>query len=86
MPAVLSRFLRDHPDVNIDLREVLSGQIVKGVAESATDIGIVAGNVHADHLQMLAYRDDRLVLVTSNDHPLARQASVDFAQVLSATS
>jgi hypothetical protein len=43
-------------DVNIDLREVLSGEIVKGVADSATDIGIVAGNVHAEHLEMLPYR------------------------------
>jgi DNA-binding transcriptional LysR family regulator len=84
MPAVLSRFLRDHPDVNIDLREVLSGEIVKGVADSATDIGIVAGNVHAEHLEILPYRDDRLVLVTACDHPFARQASVDFSQVLNA--
>ena len=29
MPAVLSHFLRDHPDVNIDLREVLSGDQAK---------------------------------------------------------
>ena len=81
---MLSHFLRDHPDVNIDLREVLSGEIVKGVADSATDIGIVAGNVHSEHLEMLPYRDDRLVLVTSCDHPLAKQPSVDFAQVLDA--
>jgi DNA-binding transcriptional LysR family regulator len=82
LPAVLSGFLRDHPDINIDLREVLSGEIVRGVAESATDIGIVAGNVHADHLEMLPYRDDRLVLVTSQDHRLAAGKSVDFAQTL----
>ena len=82
LPTVLSHFLRDHPDVNIDLREVLSGEIVKGVADSATDIGIVAGNVHAEHLEMLPYRDDRLILVTSKDHALARERSVDFAQTL----
>jgi DNA-binding transcriptional LysR family regulator len=82
LPTVLSHFLRDHPDVNIDLREVLSGEIVKGVAESATDIGIVAGNVHAEHLEMLPYRDDRLILVTSKDHALSREPSVDFAQTL----
>lgn len=82
LPMVLSGFLRDHPDINIDLREVLSGEIVKGVAESATDIGIVAGNVHSDHLQMLPYRDDRLVLVTSATHRLADHAQVAFADTL----
>jgi DNA-binding transcriptional LysR family regulator len=82
LPAALSTFLRDYPDVNIDLREVLSGDIVKGVGDGATDIGIVAGNVHAGQLQMLPYRDDRLVLVTAMDHPLARESSVAFAQTL----
>lgn len=82
LPAALSTFLRDYPDVNIDLREVLSGEIVKGVADGATDIGIVAGNVHAGQLELLPYLDDRLVLVTARHHPLARQQSVDFAQTL----
>ena len=82
LPAVLSGFLRDHPDVNIGLREVLSVEIVKGVADGATDIGIVAGNVHGEHLEMLPYRDDRLVLVTSSDHALAHERSVHFAQTL----
>ncbi|WP_144107581.1 LysR family transcriptional regulator [Paraburkholderia sp. BCC1886] len=82
LPEVLSGFLRDHPDINIDLREVLSGEILKGVAESATDIGIVAGNVHSDHLEMLPYRDDRLLLVTSASHPLAGHERVDFASTL----
>jgi DNA-binding transcriptional LysR family regulator len=31
---------------------------------------------------MLPYRDDRLVLVTSLDHPLAAEESVDFARTL----
>ncbi|AOB33278.1 LysR family transcriptional regulator [Bordetella sp. H567] len=82
LPAALSTFLRDYPDVNIDLREVLSGEIVKGVADGATDIGIVAGNVHAGQLELLPYLDDRLVLVTAQHHRLARQQSVDFAQTL----
>ncbi len=72
LPAALSTFLRDYPDVNIDLREVLSGEIVKGVADGATDIGIVAGNVHAGQLEMPALPDDRLVLVTALRHPAWR--------------
>ena len=86
LPSVLSGFLRDNHDVNIDLREVLSGEIVKGVAERATDIGIVAGNVNTDHLEVLPYRDDRLVLVTSLTHPLAALSvsgqTVDFVETL----
>lgn len=82
LPATLSQFLREHQDVNIELREVPSGEIVKGVAEAATDIGIVAGNVDGGRLEMLSYRDDRLVLVTAPEHLLARRESVDFAETL----
>uniref|UniRef100_UPI0039EF4706 LysR family transcriptional regulator n=1 Tax=Bordetella sputigena TaxID=1416810 RepID=UPI0039EF4706 len=82
LPGALSTFLRDYPDVNVDLKEVLSVEIVKGVADGATDIGIVAGNVHGGPLEMLPYRDDRLVLVTAMQHPLAREDSVDFARTL----
>ncbi len=82
LPATLSQFLREHQDVNIELREVPSGEIVKGVAEAATDIGIVAGNVDGGHLEMLSYRDDRLVLVTAPDHKLSTREAVDFAETL----
>lgn len=82
LPETLSRFLRDHQDVNIELREVLSGDIVKGVADAATDIGIVAGSVETGHLEMLSYRDDRLVLVTGLEHGLSQRTSVDFVETL----
>jgi DNA-binding transcriptional LysR family regulator len=82
LPAVLSTFLRDFPDVNVDLREVLSGEIVKAVADGVTDIGIVAGNVQAEGLEILPLREERLVLVTARDHRLARLPSVDFSQTL----
>ncbi len=45
LPAVLSRFLSTHRNVNVDLRERLSPNIVRAVTDGAADIGIVAGNV-----------------------------------------
>jgi len=82
LPDALSRFLREHQDVNIELREVLSSEIIKGLVEGATDIGIVASNVDIGHLETLPYHDDQLVLVTAPDHPLAKRESADFAETL----
>lgn len=82
IPTVLCRYLASHPDVNIDLRERLSHDIVRAVSDGTTDIGIVAGNVRTEGLEVLPYRADRLVLAVSGDHFLADHDAVDFTQVL----
>ena len=63
LPEVLKRYLATHPDVNIDLQEKLSNEIVRAVMDGKTDIGIVAGSVRTENLQTLPYRSDSLVLV-----------------------
>lgn len=82
LPEVLPTFLAQHPDISIDLRERLSHDIVRAVAEGQTDIGIVAGNVRTEGLEVLPYRHDRLVLATATGHPLAQRASVHFEETL----
>ena len=82
LPPVLRQFLRLHPDVNIDLRERLSHDIVRAVTEGQTDIGIVAGLVRTENLQTLPYRRDRLVLVVPRGHALEGRTLIDFADTL----
>ena len=83
MPAVLSRYLASHPDVTVELRERLSYLVIKAVSDGSADIGIVAGRPAASELEYLPYREDRLVLVTPNEHPLASHKEVAFANTLS---
>jgi DNA-binding transcriptional LysR family regulator len=82
LPAVLGSFLATHPDVNIDLREHLSHDVVKAVTEGVADIGVAVGSVQTEGLKVIPYRRDRLVLVTSASHPLARHRTIDFADAL----
>ena len=82
LPAVLPKFLASHPDVNIDLKERLSNDIVRAVSEGKVDIGIVAGNVRTEGLEILPYVEDRLVLVTSNSHALAERNEIEFVEAL----
>ncbi len=82
LPPVLRRYLLDHPDVNVDLQERLSHDIVRAVSEGQTDIGIVAGLVRTENLQVLHYRRDRLVLVVPHGHALAGATAVSFADTL----
>ena len=82
LPPVLRHFLSRNPDVNIDLRERLSHDIVRAVTERQTDIGIVAGLVRTENLITLPYHRDRLVLVVPAGHTLAGQTEIDFGDTL----
>jgi len=82
LPPVLRTYLLSHPDVNIDLKERLSHDIVRAVTEGQTDIGIVAGHVRTENLEVLPYRKDRLALVVPSAHALAGAECIDFEETL----
>ena len=82
LPAVLSRFLSSHRNVNVDLRERLSPNIVRAVTDGVADVGIVAGNVRTEGLEVLPYREDRLILVCARGHALAELAEVSYEETL----
>ena len=82
LPEPLSQFLTSHPQVNIDLEERLSDEIVAAVADGKADIGIVAGTEDITGLEVFPFRTDRFVLVTSPDHRLASSTRLAFADAL----
>jgi DNA-binding transcriptional LysR family regulator len=82
LPSVLGEYLSTHPDVNVDLRERLTHDILRAVREGATDIGIAAGNVSTGGLEVLDYRSDRLVLVAALVHPVSRRRVIAFDSTL----
>jgi DNA-binding transcriptional LysR family regulator len=82
LPDALRRYLATHPDINVDLQEHLSPDIVRAVLNGTTDVGIVAGSVHTLGLEVFPYLRDRLVLATAVGHPLASLDAVDFEHTL----
>src|ERR1043165_9523201 len=82
LPEALSTFLTVHPNVNVDLEERQSDEIVGLIAEGVGDIGIVAGTSDAGGLETYPYRSDRFMLVVAKDHPLTRRSRVSFAETL----
>lgn len=82
LPEPLSNFLSSHPQVNIDLEERLSDEIVAAIADGKADIGIVAGTEDVTGLEVFPFRVDRFVLVTSPNHPLAANKKIAFVETL----
>ncbi|KQV20153.1 LysR family transcriptional regulator [Pseudomonas sp. Root329] len=82
LPELLADFLRDHPNLDIDLQELPSARITHALRQGAADLGIVSDAVDTDDLQTRPFRDDPLVLILPPDHPLAEQPSLTFADTL----
>jgi DNA-binding transcriptional LysR family regulator len=83
MPDVLARFLVNRPGVTIDLQERLTHDIIRGVIDGSTDLGVVAGPVKANKkLDIIPFSVDRLVVVTPKDHELATRKSISFRKTL----
>ena len=82
LPEPLSAFLASHPQINIDLEERLSDEIVAAVADGTADVGIVAGTVEVAGLEVLPFRVDRFLLVGATNHPLSAVEQIAFAKVL----
>jgi DNA-binding transcriptional LysR family regulator len=73
LPAALASFLARHPDVSIDLHERLSHEIVMAINEAHADIGLIAGNVDTEGLEVHDFVGDELVVVVPQGHRLAAQ-------------
>lgn len=83
LPEILAGFLAQRPGVTVDLQERLSRDIVRGVLDGSTDMGIIAGPVQAEGLQILHFSTDRLLLAVPLGHPLAKEKRVTLRQTLS---
>lgn len=82
MPQVLGSFLASHPQVNVALEERLNHDIVRGVQEGTADVGVAAGAVQGQGLEIINFSTDRLVLATAPGHPLAKAKSTSFSDTL----
>ncbi|MGE8067011.1 LysR substrate-binding domain-containing protein [Pseudomonas sp. NPDC089569] len=82
LPELLADFLRDHPNLDIDLQELPSTRITHALRQGAADLGIISDAVDTQALDTLPFRDDPLVLIMPADHPLADGAPPSFSDTL----
>ncbi len=82
LPPLLARFLVEHPDIDVDLRELGSQDALLSMRQEQADLGIVADYVATEGLDTRFFCDDRLVaVVPANTAGTARRA-VPFADLL----
>jgi len=82
MPEVLAKFLAAHPKVDVDLQERQTAEIIRGVLDGMTDLGITSGPIDADGVEIHTFAKDSLVLVVPPGHPLNAADSVHLAEII----
>jgi DNA-binding transcriptional LysR family regulator len=82
LPAALRVFLAAHSDVDIDIEERTSADIVLAVAEGRAEFGVVAGSADLGRLETRALAVDRLTVIVAKKHPLARYEEIGFGDLL----
>lgn len=82
LPELLADFLRDHPNLDIDLQELPSTRITHALRQGAADLGIVSDAVDTHTLDTRPFRDDPLVLIMPPGHPLAGSEPPSFSDTL----
>ena len=83
LPAALPPFLALNSNVDIDLEESRSPEIMRQVAANRADIGIVAGAVDpALRLETFPFASNLLVVIMHRKHPLAGKRKLSFAETL----
>ncbi len=82
LPAALGPFLADHPEVDLQLSERNSAEVVQALMNGEIEIGVYDGNLPATEVVSLPFRDDRLVLLVPEAHELASRQETLFADAL----
>jgi len=84
LPDEIAGFLAMRPRVRVDLREAVSGEIVRDIRDGHVDIGLFAANVAHDGLEVYPFREDRLCVVAPVDHWAAERPRLTLPEILHA--
>ncbi len=78
LPPYVKRFLQEFPSVNVRIEYRRSNLVYEDILHNAVDFGLVAFPQKQRQIEMLPFRNDRLVLITHPNHPLAKGQIVDL--------
>jgi|SRR5438105_3171233 len=71
LPRWISRFLDEHPSIEISMRLANTASALAAVEDGAADCAVVGGEVHTERLETITVGQSELVVVAARDHALA---------------
>jgi DNA-binding transcriptional LysR family regulator len=83
LPSALASFLKQHPEIQVEVEEQLSGDIVKALLDGIADIGVLADGAPTAGLHTSIIGHDELVIVCSKSHLIRNKKRIAFEECLS---
>ena len=81
LPRALAAFLRENPDISLDVEERESTDIVGAIAGGAADLGFAAEHALPEHFERFSFGEDRLMLVAPKRGEFSGRRQIDFVDV-----
>lgn len=82
LPLLLPQYLNQNPNIQIDLKEAESHEIIQALETGNAKLGLVSSFFNAHDLQTLEFSDDPLVLICPLQHPLQQHTQLLLADTL----
>jgi len=81
MPAAIARCRRQHPDIEVRIRDAEAAAVYEEVAATGTDFAIVGAFKRRPELRFEPFFHDPMVLICPSGSPLAKRRRVGMAQL-----
>jgi len=81
LPPFIKKFMKAYPTVKVHVEYRRSNQVLDDVLGNVVDVGLVAYPGKDPRLEVVPLRRDRLVLIVSPQHPLAKSKGVKLEAI-----
>lgn len=81
LPRILKTFRREHPEVDLTVKESNANDLLDVVQEKKADVGLFIPNIVSERLQRQSCLTLPLVAAVPKDHPLAKRRRIQMKQL-----
>ena len=82
LPLLLPKYLVNNPNIQIDLKEAESNDIIAALTSGTAKLGLISSFFTAPQLQTLEFSDDPLVLICPEQHDLSTGKALKLGDCL----
>jgi len=82
--GIMSAFMQEHPAAQVELTVENTEAIASKVKNFDLDIGLIEGELQSSELEVRYWRNDRLALFCSPDHPFAQKKNLSDKDLVTA--
>ncbi|MBB4835230.1 LysR family transcriptional regulator [Acinetobacter schindleri] len=82
LPLLLPKYLVNNPNIQIDLKEAESNDIIAALTSGTAKLGLISSFFATPQLQTLEFADDPLVLICPEQHDLSTSKALKLADCL----